>query len=374
MPTTLSAIAPTLFSAAKEVAAEAFGAVRAVNTSFDNKGVALGDFVDVPVQSAGAAKDFTPGIVNTTSQTLTASKISVAITKQRKYDMTLTGEQIRSLENGGTYQDWATQFFKNAARVLRNEMEADCVAAIKVGASRAVGTSGTNPFASNTDLIADARKVMIDNGAPMSDATLLMGTAASNAMQKLGIYNQAYQAGSDAERRAGSFGNQYGFKLSESAAVGIHTKGTGSGYLINGTLAVGATALTVDTGTGTILAGDVITIAGDTNQYVVVSALSGGTVTIGAPGLLVAPADDAPVTVTNNYTSNLFLERSAVVGVVRPPLIPAKSDMMQQIVTDEMGMTYLLVDEVQYGQRVWELHAGWGFKSVNGFQSGVLKG
>lgn len=375
MTTTLTAIAPTLFSAAKEVAKEPFAAVQAVNTSFDNKGVAFGDKVSVPVMPSGAAKDFTPGIINTAAQSLTASKIEVEIVKQRKYDMVLTGEQIRSLENGGNFEDWTTQFFKQAARTLRNEMEIDCVTAIKEGASRAVGTSGTNPFASTLDILSDAKTVLRDNGAAMSDAHFIMGTSASNALGKLGIYQQANLNGSSEERRLGTFLPQYGFAMGESAGVDIHTKGTGTGYLVNGTPAIGDTVIPVDTGTGTIVAGDVITFAGDTdNQYVVVSALSGGNVTIGAPGLRVAPADNAAITVTNNYSTNLAFERNAVAGIVRPPLIPAKPGDMQQIVSDETGMSYLLLDSVQYGQRVWELHTCWGFESVNGEYSAIVKG
>lgn len=375
MTTTLTAIAPTLFSAAKEVAREPFAAVQAVNTSFDNKGVAFGDKVSVPVMPSGAAKDFTPGIVNTAAQNLTATKIDVEIAKQRKYDMVLTGEQIRSLENGGNYQDWVSQFIKQAARTLRNEMEIDCVTAVKVGASRAVGTSGTNPFASTLNILSDAKTVLRDNGSPHSDPHFIMGTAASNALGKLNIYQQANLAGSNEERRLGTYLPQYGFAMAESAGVDTHTIGTGSGYLINNaSAAIGDTTITVDTGTGTIVVGDVITIAGDTNQYVVTGALSGGSFTIGAPGLRVAVANNAAVTVTAAYTANLAFERNAVVGVVRPPLIPAKPGDMQQIVSDETGMSYLLLDSVQYGQRVWELHTCWGFKTVNGAFSAIVKG
>jgi hypothetical protein len=54
-------------------------------------------------------------------------------------------------------------------RTLRNEAERDCVAAIYKGASRASGTAGTNPFASALTPLADVRKILRDNGAPMAD-------------------------------------------------------------------------------------------------------------------------------------------------------------------------------------------------------------
>jgi hypothetical protein len=78
--------------------------------------------------------------------------------------------------------------------------------------------------------------------------------------------------------------------------------GQSRSYLLNGAKAVGDTALSVDTGTGPILAGEVITIG--SYRYLVASDHAGGagTLTIAAPGLLAAAADDATITV-NPYGS-----------------------------------------------------------------------
>src|SRR3954471_22476303 len=109
MSNTLTTLAPTLFSAAKEVAAEPFGVVSAVNTSFDDKGVAKGDNVSVDVAPTRAASDFTPNNVAATGTDSTGAKIDVTITKSRKVDWHLTGEQIKSLQNATINQDWVKQ-------------------------------------------------------------------------------------------------------------------------------------------------------------------------------------------------------------------------------------------------------------------------
>lgn len=70
-----------------------------------------------------------------------------------------------------------------------------------------------------------------------------------------------------------------------------HNTGTGTGYLLNGAKAVGSTAIAVDTGSGTIEAGDILTIG--STQYTVHSPLSGGTVALVSPGLTAAAADNA---------------------------------------------------------------------------------
>lgn len=80
--------------------------------------------------------------------------------------------------------------------------------------------------------------------------------------------------------------------------------GTGTGYLVNnvGGYAAGTTVIAVNTGTGTVLAGDWVTFAGDSNPYRVASSVGGSTVTsvtIEAPGLAQAVADDAAMTVAS---------------------------------------------------------------------------
>ncbi len=376
MSNTLTALAPTLFSAAKQVAAEPFGVVGAINTAFDDRGVAKGDVVNVDVAPTRTASDFTPSNIAATGTDATATAIPVTIAKSRKVDWHLTGEQQRSLDNGGISQDWVGQLVAQGMRTLRNEAEIDAALAVKVGASRAYGTAGTTPFATDLAALTNARKILADNGAPMSDLQMVFDTNAGLNLRNLGVLQNAYQAGTDEERRTGEFLPQMGFRLSESAGIAVHVKGTSSGYLVNNGAgyAVGTTAITVDTGSGTILAGDVITIGADPNKYVVASALAANVVNIAAPGLKAAAADNAAITVCNNYTANLAFERTAVVGVMRPPIMPINPTINQLLISDPMGMTYLMLDIAQYGQRTWELHLAWGFKAVNGEFSAVVLG
>ncbi|WP_157733186.1 P22 phage major capsid protein family protein [Bosea sp. AS-1] len=376
MANTLTALAPTLFSAAKQVAAEPFGVISALDARFDDKRVAKGDTVLVPVAPTRAASDFVPGNVAAAGTDATASSIGVQITKSRKVSWNLTGEQQRSLENATIDNDWVSQLVKQGMRTLRNECEIDAATALKVGASRAFGTAGTTPFASDLSPLTNARKILQDNGAPLADLQFVGDTSAGLNLRNLSVIQQAYAAGSDEERRSGLFQRQFGFVLTESAGIGVHTKGTGASYTTDTAgYAVGSTVINVITGSGTILAGDVISIAGDTNKYVVTGALSGGAITIGAPGLRVAiPASATNVTVGNNYTANLAFERTACVGIMRPPLIPENPTISQMAISDPMGMTYLMLDIAQYGQRSWELHLAWGFKTVNGEFSALVLG
>ena len=374
MPNTLTALQPILFSAAQQVSAEPFGVVSAINANFDDQGVAKGDTVKVPVAPTRAAVDFEPGNVAATGADATAEDVGVQITASKKVSWHLTGEQQRSLDNGATSAEWIRQLVAQGMRTLRNSAEQDCANAIKVGASRAVGSGGTAPFGSNINAIADVRKVLADNGAPLTDLQLCMDTAGGTAMRKLGIIQQADQAGTADERRSGNLLRQFGFEIRESAGIKLHTKGTGEDYVTSGSTAVSVRNVTLATGTGTVLPGDVVTFAADNvNKYVVNGGVEApGVITLGRPGALMTIATANAMTVGANYTPMLAFERGAVVGVMRPPIMPQNPTIQQMLISDGMGMTYLMLDISQYGQRTWELHLAWGFKVVQGEHVAIL--
>lgn len=376
MSNTLTALTPVLFSAAQEVSNEPFGVLAAVTTNWDDKGVAKGDEVTVPVAPIRAATDFTPAATSTAGDDAVADSVKVKITQSKKVSWHLTGEQQRSLDNGGDSQEWVRQMVLQGMRTLRNLAEADAAAAIKQGASRAIGTAGTTPFASNIDEIVDIRKVLFDNGAPMSDLQLIIDSTAGAKVRKLGIIQQAYQAGSDAERRSGDLLRQFGFAIRESAGIALHTKGTGASYVTSGSTAPGVKDIALVTGTGTVLAGDIVTFAADTtNKYVISNGVAApGTITLGRPGAKVTIATANALTVGNNYTPNLAFERSAVVSVLRPPIIPENATIKQQMISDKTGLTYLLLDIQQYGMRTWELHLAYGTKVVQQEHVAILLG
>lgn len=377
MANTLTSLAPTLFSAAKQVANEPTGALGAIDMRFDDKGVARGDTVTVDVAPSRTASDFTPSNVTASGTDATAASIGVAITKSRKVDWHLTGEQQRSLENATISEDWVQQLVAQGMRSLRNEAEADAVAAIRIGASRAFGTAGTAPFASDLSALTNARKILQDNGSPLLDLQMVTDTTAGLNLLNLGVVQNAYQAGSETERRTGNLNMQFGFTHSVSGQMAAVTKGTGAAYTTSAAgFAVGATSIPIITGTGTVLVGDVVTFAGDTNKYVVTAGVGApGTITIAAPGLRVAIAAAATaMTIGGNFTPNLAFERTAVVGIMRPPLMPANANIQQMLVSDSKGMTYLMLDIAQYGQRSWELHLAWGFKAINTEFASIILG
>lgn len=376
MANVFTALQPQLYGAAQDVSAEAFGVISAIAASFDDKGVAIGDKVRVPIAPPASTADYTPAMSASAGADATASNVEVEITANKQVSWHLTGEQLRSLQNGGTDGEWVRQMIAQGMRALRNEAEIACAAAVKQGASRAVGTAGTNPFASTIDIIPDARKVLLDNGAPMSDLQLVINSTAGTAARKLGIIQQAYQAGSDAERRSGDLMRQFGFSIRESAGIATHTKGTGTSYVTSGSTAVGVRDIALITGSGTVLAGDVVTFAADANNKYVINTgvAAAGTITLGRPGARVTIATANAMTIGNSYSANLAFERNAVVGIMRPPVMPDNPLIQRTLISDQNGMTYLLVQIAGDGMATWRLHLAYGFKVVQGEHVAIVLG
>lgn len=373
MANTLSAILPTVYEAMDDVSRELVGFVPAVYRNSKATRAAVGQPVTYPVVPQGALEDITPGINPANSGDQAIDTGSMTISRAKAYPIKWNGEEQRALMNGDEpqYKNILRDQFKQAFRTIGNAVESD-LGSTYVSASRAYGTAGTAPFGTAGDLsdIAQIRKMLDDSGAPSSDLQLVLGTSAmANIRGKQNVLFKVNEAGTADLLRQGIVGRLQNFDIRDSAQVKNHTKGTGAGYLINNGAgeAVGDTGLALDTGTGTIIAGDILTVAGDANKYVTASALAGGSVTIARPGLLAAAADNAAVTVGNNYAANMAFARNAIHLVTRLPAMPEGGDAADDVttVTDPVtGLVYEVAIYRQYRQTKIEVCLAWGWKAV----------
>lgn len=381
MGNTLTNLQPTLYSVAQEVSAEPFGIVAGINTNFDDKGVAIGDKITIPVAPVRAGDTYNPTMTlnnGNAGADAIAGKVDVEITANRYTSFHLTGEQEKSLQNGGNDQEWFRQIIAQGMRTLRNEADIAAYAAIKKGAARALGTAGSTPFATGVDELSDMNNLLFNLGAPMNDAQFVMSSAARANFMKTGVYQYAYANGSDADRKAGILSREFGFSLRASAGITKHTQGTiSTPYVVDDTtLAVGATTIDPKTGVGAVAAGSVFTVGTNAPLYVMNTALAADTspIYINRPGLAFTAADGDALGFVGDYTPCLAFERSAVVGVFRPPYIPANANIEQVLVSDQFGMTYLLCRVIGDGLVTWRLHIAYGIQVVQPEHVALLLG
>lgn len=380
MANTLTNLIPDLHEAIDVVSREMTGMIPAVKTDSQVARAALNQAVYVPVTRAETAANNTAGVTAPDTGDATTDSVSVAITKSKHVPIRYNGEEVRGLTSGGIYSSIFAERVAQAMRTLVNEIETDLWTAGYQGASRAYGTAGTTPFGTAGDLsdFAGVARILDENGAPKTDRQIVLGHAAvANLRGKQSVLFKVNEAGSADMLRTGMTDLIQGMAVRHSDPIGVHTKGTGASYLLNGALAVGDTSVTVDTGSGTILAGDLVTFAGTSDKYVVNSALSGGVFTIGAPGSLAIEADNDAVTVGNNYTPNLAFDRSAIVLATRMPAMPEGGDMADDVtqVTDPVtGLTFEIAVYRQFLQTTYHVRLAWGVKAIKANHIAVLAG
>ncbi|EPG7849998.1 TPA: P22 coat - protein 5 family protein [Acinetobacter baumannii] len=384
MANTLTGLTVTIFNALDVVSRELTGFIPAVSSDMTYNRAAKGQTVTSPVAPAATASDITPGVTPPNDGDQVIGKVDMTITKARRVPVRWNGEEKLALDNNGaSYNTILRDQFAQAMRTLANEVEAD-VAGLAIGASRAVGTAGTTPFATNLKDSALALKALQDNGAPKGDLQLVIDTTAGANMRTLTQLTKANEANDDSLLRRGVLLDVHGFAIRESAQVVTHASGTGASATTNAAgYAIGATSITLaSAGTGTIVAGDVITFAGDTNQYVVVGGdtdvSNGGTITLAKPGLRKAiPAAATAITVAPTSTRNLAFARSAIALATRIPALPEGGDSAddRMIVTDPVsGLSFEIAIYRQYRQVQYEVSLAWGCAMVKPEHSIILLG
>lgn len=346
--------------------------------------VAKDQNITYPVVPTMAASDVTPAATVTDPTGTTIGEGSMAITKIRKVPFSWNGEEQVSINP--IYENVKQDQIAQAVRTLVNEMEYDLFIAAKNGASRAYGTAGTTPFATAADLsdIAQIAKILKDNGAWTGDMHIVYNTTTGAQIRgKQSSLFKVNEAGSADLLRNAELGQLQGFAQHESAQIVAHTKGTGTGYLVDLTAgyAIGSETIHLDTGTGTILAGDILTntkTSRDTNKYVVHTGSSGGEsdIVLAKPGNRIAWVNNDPVAIGNNYTGNFAFERNAVHLLTRLPKLPKEGSLGEhEIITDPYsGISFLFSVYPAYHKVIFEVSAAWGVKAVKSEAIATLLG
>ncbi len=170
-----------------------------------------------------------------------------------------------------------------------------------------------------------ARKYIMDNGAGPATMKMLMNTASETTLipALAGLFNAQKQL--DTQYEDGVMGRASGFDWNCSTVTPVFTNGAGTGYLVAGGGQSGS-SINVDTGTGALPQGTIITFTGVTalhpqtkaslgylRQFVVTQDYAGGTgalqiypaltLTGSEQNVNATPADNAPITVDQPASS-----------------------------------------------------------------------
>lgn len=389
MASTLTNLIPTLYEALDVVSREMIGFIPAVAKDTSSERAAVGQQILVPVTQAQAAQNITPGVIPPDTGDQTIANVPMTIQNSMMVPIRWNGEQQKGMKTAGTYNQVLRDQFAQGFRTLANLVETACFTAAYQGASRAYGTPGTAPFGTAGDLsgAAQLRKILDDNGCPQSDLHLVLGSAAvANLRGVQTILLKANEEGSNAFRRTGQLTDipLDGFMLHNSNSIKQVTKGTGASYVTSGDSPIGTSSIALVTGSGTVLAGDVVTFAADTtNKFVVNTGVTApGTIAIGTPGTLIDVPTANAMTIGNSYTPNVGFTRSAIQLITRAPAMPldesgrpadSAEDMM--LVTDPVsGITFEVAMYKQFRQVQYQIGLAWGVTAIKPAHICLLQG
>ena len=376
MANTITNLIPTLYAALDIVSRELVGFIPAVSRNSTAERVAVNQTVNIPVAPPIVGGDIVAGQLPPDDGDASFGNVTMTIQKSRYWPVRWTGEERLAVSESGLKDNVVTQQFAQALRAACNEIEVD-LAALHITASRAYGTAGTTPFGTAGDLsdLSQSKRILEDNGAPQTDLQFVLGTSAkANLGGKQSVLFKMNEAGTDDLLRRGIIGQLEGFDMHASGQVKTSVAGTAASATTNAAgYAVGTTTLTLAAaGTGTLVAGDCITFAGDTNIYVVVSGdtdvSNGGTFVIAEPGLRVAmSAATKAITVIAASARNMAFSRSAIQLATRMPALPDGGDSAddRMTITDPVsGLTFEVSLYRLYRRIKYEIAIAWGVKTI----------
>ena len=326
-----------------------------------SQGASRGGMTEVIVPPEFATRDVVPAAVPPASAAAPApTTVQVPLNYWKEVNFPLTEKHITLLENA---DQQTPMFLANAVSPIVEEIT-DSIAANYTGIYGAVGAAGTTPFGSTPTVAQQAKTLLTKQKCPKFMRRMALNTGAYGNAIALDAFRNVNQSGSTETLREGEVSRAYGFDWFEDAGMDdiSHTTGGGSGWLVNqGDHAAGDTTVTIDTGSGDPAAGDIFTVAGDSQQYVVVSYAAN--VITYAPAAKTAFADNAAITFVADHSVSLAFHPYAFAFDSRPAArlnLQGVTSNFMTWVDDMTGVVLRLEIRDEYHQTGFYLSCLWG--------------
>jgi len=290
-----------------------------VNSDYSSAAGMKGSTIDVPIPSAVVAQAVTAA--NTPPSTADSAPTSVPIALDQWYEAPfyLTDKDMQESVDGVIPMQ-ASEAIKAIASNVNSYIHNKYP-----GVYGYTGTAGTTPFASTTVDASQARKILTNQLAAKGDRRFIMDTDADANALELRAFQDASFRGDRAGILEGEIGRKLGFDFYTDQEVVTHTSTvfTAGAVTANGVNAVGAATVSIAKATNAapLVAGDIISFAGDTQTYSVVTGVTlivGNTNVAISPALKVATTGGEVVTLRATHVVNLAFHRDAFAFASRP--------------------------------------------------------
>ena len=331
----------------------------------DIVGQKFGSTVNVALPAAVATRSVSPDVVPPAVTAVTPTSTAVTLDQWKEAPFAMSDKAITQVKSGIVPMQ-VSEAIKSLANTIDNFLWG--LTHGGGGFFGYVGTAATVPFATDLTTLTQAVKLAEEQLMPIDveDTFLIVNPAAKANMMLLRQVADASVRGSDQTVVRGQIGEIMGVMGVMSQNVPSHTAGTDLTGAINDStgLAVGTTTLVVDGFSPAVAAGDIITIAGDTQTYIATGTPTTTEIIIEPPLKVAIPTADGNevITVKADHVSNLLIQRNAI-AFANAPLIETNingSAMMETAIDPESGLALRL--EVTRQNKQWQ----WSFDALYG--------
>lgn len=318
MANSLTGITPKLLAQGLLALRGACVMPRLVNYDYSAVAAQRGASIDVPIPSAITAQAVSPS--NTAPATGDTSITSATITLDQWWEAPfyLTDKDLLSVDRGILPMQ-ASEAIKAIASNVNNAL-----LALGKKFYGFVGTAGTTPFSTVADATG-ARKALNKQLAPLTDRRIVLDPDAEAAALGLSGFSEVNKSGDARPIIEGTIGRKYGFDwtMDQEVPTFAATTLSAGALTVNGINAAGSKTISLAkaTNASSLKEGDIFTIAGDTQTYVVTAAATlavGNTSVSIYPGLVKATVGDEVVTLKASHVMNLAFHRDAIAFATRP--------------------------------------------------------
>ena len=302
-------------------------------------GYKKGSYVDISVPPVSPVYDGATFAGGGAAPGQVEAKVRLDLDTQKHVPLTFTAKQ-KALD----VTEFKERYLRPAMSSLMSVVRADLLTRFKDLTPNVIGTWNTIPA---SRLIWGQARAALNRG--LADEDMRTALFSSDANLNLVEANAAlFNSQRDIERqyRKGLVGSFASLDFYEDQAIPLHTNGAGANYLVNGAAIVGS-SLVVDTGTGAVTKGSILTIAsvfavhpitgvstGVLRQFRVTADYAGGggsilispAITVTTASVIgtvnAGPADNAPVTIFGTASQarrqNLVFQKNAFTAAFAP--------------------------------------------------------
>jgi len=340
-----------------------------VNNDFDTSPAVKGQTIDINVMSDMETRDVSPGMTNTATGLADVASVNYPLTLSnwRETAFVMTDKELQEVADGTR-----SKAIEKAVQALANYIDLS-ILNLYQKVYQFTGTAGTSPFGTSLLEAQNASRILSTNKAPKDQNRFMVldEFGYANALGNETLQKVSY-AGNAETLREGMISRVLGFNWYEDQNIPTHTVGASGNYAIDAAGSTGATSIVVDNAGGAAptspAVGDIFSIAGSDQTYVVTSVTSGAP-TANEATLGISPALDQDVAdgdlvtfqVTASHTANMAFYREAFAFASRPLAdVPTPGSTIETLPDPVSGVNLRLEIQRVHKQTVFSVDCLWG--------------